>query len=471
MPGYIITCPYCFKEFDDSEFAFRSDIYYDELNDTYGANDIPREYIRQYTYGVSEKYKKFWDIYGGIYTEKDIYNKNYRGTVLPYEYPVISGDLITQIHVDDDNFVIGATDVCKNDRLSRKVCPHCNNPIPGTYGKHPIKRIAVIGIRGSGKTVYLSQLMDRFEDYVINCGLTAWPLSGQENAFVRNHPVRRGVPLPESTPPLNLSQPLFYDIVQNRGITNETNTIVLYDIAGENCINADKMNSYGEFVKNADGLILLIDPRQLGFDPNENEGEQRAETVIQTLYNTMISRSSMDNKSMIPTAVCISKSDQYRDFLPELAQQSIGIDNDQNGMFRMGFNGREYNQLLRELRPIINNNAGGLSSSLESRYHIYNYFALCAIGCNVTINMNGDREEKTPQLTPTPRRIEEPLIWMFKQFGYITSNENVELPNMRFGERKAKKSLLKFWEKPTIERFEIRTEEAWLEYLSEVEKT
>ena len=85
--------------------------------------------------------------------------------------------------------------------------------------------------------------------------------------------------------------------------------------------------------------------------------------------------------------------------------------------------------------------------------------------------MNGDREEITPQLTPTPRRIEEPLIWMFKQFGYITSNENVELPNMRFGERKAKKSLLKFWEKPTIERFEIRTEEAWLEYLSEVEKT
>ena len=69
MPGYIITCPYCFKEFDDSEFAFRSDIYCDGLNDTYG---IPSEYIRQYTYGVSEKYKKFWDIYGGIYTEKDI---------------------------------------------------------------------------------------------------------------------------------------------------------------------------------------------------------------------------------------------------------------------------------------------------------------------------------------------------------------------------------------------------------------
>lgn len=471
MAGFNIICPYCFKEFDDSEFAFRSDIYIDDLDDSSESNSIPNAYKKQYKLGESEEYEKFWRKYGGVYTEKDIYNEKYNGKVYPYQYPVISGDLIKQLHIDDDGFVIGATDVCGNDKLSRKVCPHCHNPIPGTYGKHPVKRIAVIGIKGSGKTVYLSQLMDNFEDYVCSGGLTAWPLSGQEGAFVRNHPVKRGMPLPESTPPLNLSQPLFYDIVKDNGLSSETNTIVLYDIAGENCSDANGMDKYGEFVKNADALILLVDPRQLGFDPNKgDEEDQNAAVVIQTLYNAMSNRSSVDNKTKIPTAVCISKSDQYRDFLPELAQQSVGADVEGGRSRQTGFNGREYNQLLRDLRQIINSNARILSRGLESKYHLYNYFALCAIGCDVTVRKDGIREERIPLITPAPKRIEEPLLWIFKQFGYISSNEAVELPQERVGRRKAKKSRIKFWEKPTMETYTIKTEEMWLDYLSKSEE-
>ncbi len=45
-------------------------------------------------------------------------------------------------------------------------CPKCNGKLPSTYGKYPIKFLSVIGASGSGKTVYLSNLLkvaDRVE--------------------------------------------------------------------------------------------------------------------------------------------------------------------------------------------------------------------------------------------------------------------------------------------------------------------
>lgn len=43
---------------------------------------------------------------------------------------------------------------------------------------------------------------------------------------------------------------------------------MLYDIAGENCQNANAMVRFARFVKYSDGLILLIDPQQLDFVVN-----------------------------------------------------------------------------------------------------------------------------------------------------------------------------------------------------------
>ena len=58
----------------------------------------------------------------------------------------------------------------------------------------------------------------------------------------------------------------------------------------------------------------------------------------------------------------------------------------------------------------------------------YNFFVFSATGCDVAKNENG---QFCPVMPPIPRRIAEPLLWMFKKFGYIKSDVPIRLPEPR----------------------------------------
>ena len=133
-----------------------------------------------------------------------------------------------------DGFVTQAVDLFGKTTHSR-VCPYCHNPLPLGFGKNKVKYISIIGITGSGKTVYISQLLKGMTDYASKVGLNAFFTSDHETNFILNNQVKQGKPLPDSTSPKRLSQPMFYDIVRDENGVQKTDTIVLYDIAGENC--------------------------------------------------------------------------------------------------------------------------------------------------------------------------------------------------------------------------------------------
>ncbi|MEI3282045.1 MAG: hypothetical protein V8R61_04760 [Enterocloster sp.] len=156
-------------------------------------------------------------------------------------------------HLDQDGFTDSVTDAF-GEVTKVRICPYCHNPLPANYGKYPVHFIATVGITSSGKTVYLSQLMRHMDEIMANVGLGTLSMTEADTRFVREHQVKKDVPLPQGTTPGALSEPLFYVILNN----GQYHTLVFYDVAGENCVNQEEMGKFGPFIENADGIIMIL---------------------------------------------------------------------------------------------------------------------------------------------------------------------------------------------------------------------
>lgn len=447
---YLITCPYCFNEvseanigynkpFSHTEVEFRAETFFlneSDVEQKLGTNRLEIEMMsdeneqrrltaefdaaERFMLKTDEKYQAFWDNYEGQTTEQDERMSN---GIHQWERPIIRlGDGIKQLIADKDGFVTSAIDIYGR-KTDRRVCPHCHNPLPVGFGKNRVKNISIIGTTGAGKTVYISQLLHGMGRYARKSGLSAFFTSPNEANFIEANKVAKDHPLPDSTSPGRLSQPMFYDIVQSNGMSKREDTIVLYDIAGENCKDSGSMIRFAKFVKHSDGLILLIDPKQLNFIPNVSAKEDNVapSTALNTLHAVL--EDEGHGKCKIPIAVCVSKSDQCFNILPPIAQEQVqSADEDVNGMPKKEFDGKSYNQLQADLKSLLKSNADEVHQILGDEYLYSNFFAVSAIGCRCEMNENGFM---SPVNVPNPRRIEEPILWLFKQFGMIRSNAKV----------------------------------------------
>lgn len=446
-----ITCPYCFNEFSHAHVHFRAKTGYRskreievELGYSKGDAEASEDEKRLAAFELREKYymagmstnlKKYWADFEGVPTEP--VNQKNLSSIKPWEYPVLDNRSIHHLLQESDGMVDGCVDLLGNETHSR-VCPFCNNPLPKGYGKYPIKKIAIVGITNSGKTVYISQLLNIIEDYAPKVGISAYPKSDNEYRFIKDNRIEKGIEVPKPTTTKHLSQPMFYDISKrDRSGKGETTTIVLYDIAGENCESVRQLEEsrFAKFIKQADGIILLIDPAQLFSNHDANVGKPNL--VVNTLHNLGLESDTKDNnRCKIPIAVTISKSDTQMDILPYMAQdevQQTGLDELKRPLIQ--FNAKYYNQLQSELDNLINNNAAAaaLRQALFQEYQKYNWFAICAIGCNIIKITNEETGMPifVPETVPMPKRIEEPMFWLFKQFGFIGTNDKVNLPSYR----------------------------------------
>ncbi len=449
---YQIICPYCFNEVSDGDnignqpfshtaVHFRAETYFKDeraveqklgvskldiemMPDSYEREQKEKNYEQAECFVLKqdEKYQAFWDSYDKQTTEQeDRLNQGPR----PWELPIIqTGRGIAELIADDDGFVTAAVDVY--GRITRRrVCPFCHNPLPLGYGKNSVKYISIIGITGAGKTVYISQLLKGMMEYAAKAGLSAFFTSSHEANFIEDNPVAEGVPLPGSTSPNRLSQPMFYDIVQSDGQRKREDTIVLYDIAGENCRKAEKMVNFAKFVQHSNGIILLIDPKQLKLLVSDDKASDTdaPSLALNTLHAVLETHAG--RKSKVPMAICISKGDQCFNILPPIAQDPVQYaDRDENGMPTKEFDGKSYNQLERDLTQLMQKHALPVCNILENNYWNFNFFSVSAIGCECGMTEKGI----APLFAPTPRRIEEPILWLFKQFGFIRSNVNVYRP-------------------------------------------
>lgn len=444
---YQIMCPYCFNRANggdgnyigDDEVSFRAETSYRSIRDIQSLMGMTEDDIemmpegqrksaegqldsyKRFLVGTSQSYQSFWSDYNGSTELGNEQNK------APWELPVIKiADGIKELRRDPGGFVDKAVDIFGKE-THRRVCPFCHNPLPKGYGKHPVKYISIIGATHSGKTVYISQLLKGLFDYAGKASLTANFTSSHELDFIEQNKVAFDVPLPDSTSKEKFSQPMFYDITRAEGTKKTTNTIVLYDIAGENCKSASDMEKFAKYVMQADGIILLIDPTQLGFVSGKQADSQSLEAVFSTIHGAIAD--DKDELSTTPLAVCISKSDQCFDILPPIASEQVdAAGTDDYGFLLPQFNAKAHNSLLsgnNGLANLFQRTTNSVCSALRSEFINFNFFAVSAIGCEVAPGEDG---HNCPKRAPEAIRIEEPILWLFKHFGYIGSNEKTLRP-------------------------------------------
>ena len=465
MP-YKIICPYCFAEFNDDRVHFRSEYVSDEKD-----NPIPDEYsdIEDFKANFSGdesqkrkilseyekwnfflaakdyKYEKFWSNYYGGTTEfspaDDQHNvKAYNRRVIDpldanhrvylveqgQDYFIRNQDMVTQIMLKDGT-------ICH-----RRVCPSCHNPLPSNYGKSPVKFVTLIGITGSGKTVYLSQLLKGMERYVTKVGMSAMLTTSSPRRFIEANKVEADVILPGSTPVKSFQQPLFYDIIRDNPENCKeriTETFILYDIAGEIFKDEykDDIPNFAKYITKADGIILLIDPYQFrsvrGVYKNDSDKvtPSFALKAIHSIINT-----DTQKKCTTPVSVCVSKVDtnSVLEILPDslkalLVEPVEGV-MDPNGFCKPLFKASSHNPIAESLHKFIMQEDDDLAVTLHNNYINYSYFAFTALGCDVKeeiIEKNGEKiKVSKPEGPVLPKRIEEPLFWLFMNFGYIESD-------------------------------------------------
>ena len=422
MPGHMITCPYCFKQFDDSKVHFRM-----ETVDPDEEAFAPR---------TDEKYEEFWEPFGGT-TELFSPSRDRAGDVSPWLRPVydpmdpskkeVFGGSARYLVGDD--IVIGVKD--RHDVLTeRRVCPECHNPLPGRYGRFPVKFISLIGISGAGKTVYLSQLCKYMGKRMGVYNFSVTPTSAYAHEYMITNRVAANALLPQPTPPERFQQPLCFDFHFRDSMGQpHSQTFVFYDIAGENlqfaegrADIAESARRFGPFIRHSDAIIMLIDPMQFSGD-DDHEDAVTALTVIDSMFDR-------ERLRHLPLAVCISQADgkpQLPDgtidkYAPTFCSDIIHVPALPEMRVNEGMGERfsvtDYNELRDRIDAFVRSMAYDvpLHTTLSMTYGCYNYFMIESIGVDlVEQEGEGGFSFMVPSATPRPKRIIEPILWILSK--------------------------------------------------------
>lgn len=440
-----IKCPYCFKEFGNDEVHFKAMTLKEgnvrgSMQDDFGVEGEDEDFE---LFGSTEKkeseetvdksvaelfeekedaqFKGFWENYAN---ELDWSYKN---------YPVITREDTRMMqgtyHKDAEGFVDSVTDFYGMESRER-ICPFCHNPLPPNYGKYQVHFIATVGITSSGKTVYLSQLLKRMDEYMAEVGLGTLDMTAANTKFLKEHPVKMDVPLPQGTPPGALSDPLFYVVLDRKGNKNIYHTLVFYDVAGENCVEADQMLRYGPFIRNADGIIMILDPDQFSEISNDiDEDVMGPKAVLQAMFSSFLSAKNVGGRTNVPLALALSKSDKL---------ENSELFNSNSNLFRHiiynerrpGFDLQQYKNAWGEIRRFLQNQpeGKGMLAVMNNCFANTGLFAFSALNCDVRTEereIDGELKQVSfPISHPNnPRRIEEPLLWLLAEFGIVQKLE------------------------------------------------
>lgn len=416
----MIRCPYCFAEFSHTQVCFKALTTKPEPLKRDGGfvsgmgayeQEIEKAIADRFAESVDREFDNFWKQYPD--SEPRWKYKNYP-VITPENYEMMkNGD---GYRTDKSGFTNKVIDYFGNTSDIR-ICPHCHNQLPNGYGKYPTQMIALLGITQSGKTVYLSQLMSSMGDKMSKIGMAAFKGDGVEE-FIRENPVKEGTPLPMGTVPEHLSAPLFYDI-KNK---NQTYTLVFYDIAGENCIDPERLDKYGAFVRNSDGIILLLAPEQFKkLSGNYEQEIVEPEAVVGAMRRAFIDADNESGRSGKPVAVVLSKGDVLVN--RHIKPFSSNIYQDISYAGKKGFNEGAFERMDKELRAMLAGIDQGKTvlESMEACFERYGFFTVTVLdkGVEEVGCVRNDGETvvmyQQPVGTPSAGRLEEALFWILAQ--------------------------------------------------------
>lgn len=323
----------------------------------------------------------------------------------------------------------------KIDKKSKKgvniICENCGKTLPYGIEESSDLTIAVVGPKGVGKSQFIPMLIRTLQtSFAKEFGtslVAATEATNVKQSFNIDYLYKFRTTIPE-TDSLNTIDSASYEpyiyYMRKMGRFNRIKcvTLVFHDTAGEDLQDMDKIPEIlKNYLVNADCLIYLADPLQLGYVracisndvvlPDEAKPSDDVSVVLSRIVNIIRNYGGSGVKGKLKTnlAVVFTKSDVlFKD--PE-TEAELKITFDENTYVRTK---RAYGKVdienldkvsseVEEFVDTVTNSQ--LNRQISDDFNNYHYFMVSALGQNPS-----DHYSLVGQ--PTPFRVEDPLIWL-----------------------------------------------------------
>jgi len=321
---------------------------------------------------------------------------------------------------------------CVNCKEAAKqlFCDDTKKEIPIEFLSMRSLPIALLGAKASGKSNYIGVLINEIRKRManpFNCSLTM--TCSQESKQAYNDFYYR--PLYEDgytvratdageVPPLIF--PLRFMDKKNR-IANMA-ALTFYDTAGENLDNKDIMNKFNKYIKNARGIILLLDPLQVpdirkeltnkGFNSLPEKNTDISE-VLDMIIKVIEGYKNKIGEIDIPLALVFTKIDVLEQYniLPAdscLREESEHV---KTGKFVK----KDFENTDMHMQDLIGNWLDDELLKKINQFKQHSFFGATSLGANPTDG--GTKIDKSKGIHP--RRVLDPLLWLLAENGYIST--------------------------------------------------
>lgn len=306
-----------------------------------------------------------------------------------------------------------------------RLCPHCHSRLPRSLDADS-PMFGLVGVRNSGKTVFLSVLRKQLVGPVgrqFNASIdTPGGMRGYAQQLVRNsQQMEESSTLPDQTARRDNThaEPALFDWKYQVGGKTRSTVFSFYDSAGEDLQDVNRTETQ-QYLKSANGIVLLLDP--FAFPENLAHAREKGavagnldatppDVVMGNLIEVIRSAHAVkpNKKIKVPIAVAVAKIDAFFDSVPEnspvrrLSPQTAAFD-EQDSI-----------DVHENMIALIQRWGGdNLVRRVEQEFEKYRFFGVSALGAEPNYS-SGELNSRGV----LPHRVVDPLLWLMAQRDFI----------------------------------------------------
>lgn len=386
-----VVCPYCFEKFENTEVEFRC-----------SNPGCKKE--------KDEKLSKFWEPRTQI-TGKAIKSS---GGFLGLKFSVPESAKCADC--GRESFLM--------------ICPKCHNRIPKEMVKNKGYIISIIGAKSSGKTNYITTLINelfRQGRFLGNIGTIAAnvaekPEYNTQQRYEKDFfdTLYRKGKCPESTDVIDERNkiPLIYELRQKKG---KSIYLVFYDTAGENFNDPNNIGPNVKFLNESDAVIFLFDTFAIPY-VHDKLG---IKTPIDLPYNGIIANvlsyftnftsTEISNAHFSkPMALVFSKIDAVLSNEEQFADTSfsdLSMENNSSFISGNGVSLSEFQSISDSLKTVLSEwNETNFVDTISNTYKNAKFFGISSLG--------GQPDSSNNIKKVKPYRVLDPLVWILSELKF-----------------------------------------------------
>ena len=320
-------------------------------------------------------------------------------------------------------------------------------PLPKEAFDHDVFPIAIVGASSSGKTYFLTALMNEFISKPMWDG-DYWRIEmvhyakdmnneGDDNRFVRHWKnLFRFKNMLRPTEPGEYLSPLILSVTYSKDrkwtfrrepYRKKKQLLVFHDVPGEFTTSDEARmalsSRYGALGK-AKGIIVLVEPGELSLLGSQlvaNRRTPRDLLGMRAFAFDAIEGLRVAKQHGKPVAVCLSKSDMFLDLHSVIEQDAHIVQYKLTNVSTAGaLNLLDVSEVASDVRNIFERLGGGdLLSRIDSSFRYSSLFAVSSLGENVMELGEDDKLKFKRDAVIRPIRVMDPILWMLWQYGLL----------------------------------------------------